>query len=89
MFVLSGAIYWMKGEVGSLGCGACRRSVDGTSVRHPVRHSRDTGFLSHHGRRAAAQTGGGVPDSMVTDTDEPVSIRPFDAIIFSLGDLWP
>ena len=21
--------------------------------------------------------------------DEPVSIRPFDAITFSLGDLWP
>ena len=21
--------------------------------------------------------------------DEPVSIRPFDAIAFSLGDLWP
>ena len=21
--------------------------------------------------------------------DEPVSIRPFDAVTFSLGDLWP
>ena len=21
--------------------------------------------------------------------DEPISIRPFDAITFSLGDLWP
>ena len=21
--------------------------------------------------------------------DEPVSVRPFDAITFSLGDLWP
>ena len=31
--------------------------------------------------------GGWVPIATAKD-DEPVSIRPFDAITFSLGDLW-
>ena len=70
MFVLSGAIYWMKGEVGSLGCGACRRSVDGTLFAIRLGTPETRGMLSPHGRRAAARISRGVPDSMATDTAE-------------------
>ena len=70
MFVLSGAIYWMKGEVGSLGCGPSRCSVDGIlfAVRLGTHETR--GILSHQGWRAAARISSGVPDSMVTGTAE-------------------
>ena len=41
-----------------------------------------------HSRRSSCTTGKWLLIASAMD-DDPVSIRPFDAITFSLGDLWP
>ena len=70
-------------DVGS----TCRKSDRSTRARASVTCgslNRRTGRL----RRSSSGKGSGCSSRCAKD-DEPVSIRPFDAITFSLGDLWP
>jgi len=64
------------------------------------RHHVAQGLSQRDGGRVAVAQQGGVADAFelrdgewvliaTAKDDEPVSIRPFDAITFSLGDLWP